>query len=326
MNRRALLPAILAVGAVYLVSTVIALVVVPVHPQLGIAVAFDLTITAAAWFWLLAVRPGHAKPAALFRVLVLGFAMARLLVGIRALGIAGIMVELAVTAFLVVRARRIVRRVRALRREGHGLHAALEAAFAAAMPSRVLASVIASEVATVSFALTGWFRSPPVGFAMHRRSGYLLVLSVICVLAVIEGVGMHVILVRVAPTVAIVLSALSAYSLLWLCGVAHATRLSPLRFTDVALVIERGITRRAFVRFADITHAVPTAATSADAVDLSYVEPNVELELRAPVEVHGMFGRSRHATKLTLSVDDRDAFFAQLAERVDRRIVDSAAK
>src|SRR6266542_2699379 len=60
----ALIPALAAVAAVYACSMVLAFTVLPAHPSLGLAIAFDLTITAAALFWLLAVRPGHAKPAA----------------------------------------------------------------------------------------------------------------------------------------------------------------------------------------------------------------------------------------------------------------------
>lgn len=302
----------LAVGIVYACSTVLAFTLLPAHPSLGIAIAADLTLTASALFWLLAVRPGHARPAALVRVLVLGFALARLLVGLRALGMVAVLAEVVVLVALVVRARRVIRHVRALRTAGHGLPGALEVAFRAAIPVPLLASVLATEVATVVFALTGWFRTVPTGFAMHRRSGYLLIVGVLAVLAVVEAVAMHVILVRVAPTVAIVLSVLSAYGLLWLIGVAQAVRLAPLRFTALGLVIERGVMRRAIVPRDAIESATPVAAAAADAIDLSYVEPNVLLTLRAPVEVHGPFGRSRTTSKLTLSVDDRDGFLAAL--------------
>jgi hypothetical protein len=313
VTRPVLLPALLAVAAVYACSIVISFTLVPLHPPLGFAVAADLTLTAAALFWLLAVRPGHAKPAALIRVLVLGLAAARLLVGLRALGVVAIAVEAAITITLIVKGRRVLRHVRALRREGHGLPAALDVAFRAAIPIRALASVLAAEVAMVVFALTGWFRTAPSGFTMHRRSGVVLIIGVLAVLSVIEAVGMHLILMRVAPTLAIVLTALSAYGLLWLIGCAHAVRLAPLRFTAAGVVIERGVMRRVTVPREAIATAVPIANGVSDAIDLSYTEPNVLLTLNAPVEVHGPFGRTRSSSKLLLSIDEREAFLAQLA-------------
>lgn len=327
MMRRALLPALLAVAAVYAVSTVFAFTL-PKHPAIGIGIAIDLTLTAAALFWLLAVRPGHAKPAALIRVLVLGLVTARLLVGITALGVIAIGAEAVVAVYLLVRARRMLRHVRALRAEGHGLAAALDGALRTAIPIPAVASLLAVEVSTVIFAITGWFRSPPAGFSMHRHSGIVMIVGVLSALAVVEAVVMHIILVRVSPVLAIVMTALSAYGLVWLVGFAHAVRLSPLRFTAHGLVIERGLMRRAIVPALSVTRAAPVAAAGDDAIDLSYVEPNVVLELDAPVHVHGMFGRTHTATKLLLSIDDRDAFFAELAraQRVDDRIVDGAAQ
>ncbi len=315
VTRHACMPAVLAVAAVYACSIAITFTLVPAHPQLGLAVAADLTLTAAAVFWLLAVRPGHAKPAALIRVLVLGFAAARLLVGMRALGMIAIAMEAAIIVLIVIRARRLVRAVRARRRDGHGLAAALDMALRDLIPVPAVANVLACEIATVVLAITGWFRTAPRGFTMHRRAGVVLFLGVLSVLAVIEAVVLHVILIRVAPTLAIVLTALSAYGLIWLIGSAHAIRLSPLRLTDAGVVIERGALRRTTVPREMIESAEPIALPVADAIDLSYVEPNVLLTLREPVVVHGPFARTRKSTKLMLSVDERERFLAQLAGR-----------
>jgi hypothetical protein len=310
------MPALLAVAAVYACSIAIAFTWVPLHPPLGIAVAADLTLTASALFWLLAVRPGHAKPAALIRVLVLGFAAARLLVGLRALGVIAIAIEAAIMIVLFLRARRMWRTIRALRRDGHGLPAALDIAFRAAIPVPAVASVLAAEVATVVLAITGWFRSAPAGFTMHRRSGVLLIIGVLAALSVVEGVVLHVILMRVAPTLAIVLTALTAYGLLWLIGSAQAVRLAPLRFTEQGIVIERGVMRRALVPHDAIASVAPIAVAVADAIDLSYVEPNVLITLHAPIDVHGPLGRTRATSKLLLSIDERDAFMQALREQI----------
>ena len=127
--------------------------------------------------------------------------------------------------------------MRALRAEGYGLPTALDIAFRAAIPVPALARVLAVEISTVIFATTGWFRSPPPGFAMHRRSGILMIIGVLGLLSVVEAVVVHIVLVRVSPTLAIVMTALSVYGMLWLAGFAHAVRLSPLRFTAHGLVI-----------------------------------------------------------------------------------------
>lgn len=324
MVRRALVPAVLAVGAVYTISTMLALSLRPLPRPIGIGIAIDLTLTSAVLFWLLAVRPGHVGPAALIRVVVIGAVLARLLVGLAGLGVVVIGIELALLGYLAVRVRRIVGHARALMRAGQSLPTALETALQSLFPVAAVARVLAIEISMVVLAITGWFRSPPAGWTMHRQSGVLLVLGVLSALAVVEAVLVHLVVVRVAPTVAIVLTALSAYSLLWLIGFAQSVRLSPLRFIGAAITIERGISRRTVVPLRAIRRALSAPSERPAALDLSYGEPNVLLELTESVEVHRIFGRPRSATHLLLSIDGREAFFAALAERVDDGVVERA--
>ncbi len=312
MTRTALGPALLGVAVVYAASAVIAQMAIAQHPAIAMGIAFDLTVTSAAVFWWLAVRPGKASRKALVRVVALGFVAAKLLVGLSALGAVGAAAEVGVLALLVVRVRRIVRRTRVERAAGHGLPAALEIAFAAVLPARAVASALATEVAVMILAVTGWFRRAPAGYAMHRTNAYVTVIGVLGFLAVVETVILHVVLAHYAPTLAIVSTVLSIYSVAWLIGEAHAARLSPLRVIGDDLVIERGAIRRAIVPRAVIASATAIDGKVDGAVDLSLLGPNVLLELREPVIVHGMFGRQRRADKIMLSVDDRDAVLALL--------------
>ena len=295
--------------AIYLACIAIASSAMANHRAVQLAIGFDLTVTSSAAFWWFAVRPGHARPGALVRVVVVGFAIAKLVVGLPALGLVGIAAELAVLALLAVRIRRIARRTRAERRAGHGLTAALDLGMREAFPAAI-AGGLAVELSAVVLALTGWFRRAPAGVTVHRRSGYLLVLGVLCFLAVVETVGLHVVLVQVAPTAAIVSTVLSVYGLVWLTGHAHAVRLSPLRVVAGTIVIERGLVARAAVPLADIVAITEVDGKRRDAIDLSILGPNVLLELRAPAEVCGLFGRTRRATRITLSADDVDALRA----------------
>ena len=227
-----------------------------------LAIGFDLTVTAGAAFWWFAVRPGHARPRALVSVVALGFAAAKLLVGMRALGAVAVVGELAVLGLLAVRIRRIGRIAKAERAAGRGLPAALDAGFTAVLPAGAVASGLATEVSLVILAITGWFRTPPAGWSMHRRSSYLVVIGVLAFLIGVESAVMHVVIARASPTWAIVMTALSAYSLVWLVGQGHAVRLSPLRLVGDDLVIERGALARATVPRALIASATPIAGRS----------------------------------------------------------------
>lgn len=315
VTRTALAPAVAALVVIYAVCTVAAHVASLDHEAVPLAIGFDLTVTAGVVFWWLAIRPGHARPRALISVVALGFAAAKLLVGMRALGAVAVVGELAVVALLAVRIRKIRRIAKAERAAGRSLPAALDAGFAAVLPSRAIASVLATEIALLILAITGWVRRPPAGWSMHRRSSYLVVIGVLAFLVIVESVVMHVVIARAFPTVAIVVSALSAYSLLWLIGQAQAVRLSPLRVIGDDLVIERGALARATVPRALIAEATAIDGKVEGAANLSLLEPSVLLTLREPVVVHGMLGRTRTADRIAISVDDRDTLIAFVTPR-----------
>jgi hypothetical protein len=308
VTRRVLLPALAAVAVIYAASIAIACSGWTEDRRIASAVAFDLTASAAIAFWWLAVRPGHARPRTVWRVAAIGFVVAKLLVGFAALGAAGVAAEVVVLAALAVRVRRVARRARAERRAGHGVSFALASGLGEVV-ARPVAHVLAVELSAVTLAVTGWFRRSPAGVSMHRRTGYLVMVGALCALAAVEAVGMHVVLSTMAPTAAVVSSVLSGYGLLWLLGQLHAVRLQPLRVVDGALVVERGLIARAAVPVADIVAiaAVDVRPPGADVADLSMLGPNLLVELRAPIEVTGMFGRVRHAQCLALSVDDPHA-------------------
>jgi hypothetical protein len=312
-----MLPALFAVVVVHAACAAIAQTAMADHRAVAVALAFDLTVTASAAFWWLAVRPGHARPRTLVRVAAIGFVAAKLLVGLHALGALGALAELIVLVAFVVRLRRVVTTTHIERRRGHGMTFALATGLGTVVPVPPIAHGLAVEVSAAYLAMTGWFRRAPTGVSMHRSTGYLLIVGTLCALAAIETALAHVVIVQVAPTAAVVTTVLSVYGLVWLLGHAHAVRLQPARVIDGALVIERGVLARVAVPVGDIasidTAPVVAASPTPGTVDVSLGGANITLALRAPATVHGLFGRIRRADRLLLSIDDVDALRALVA-------------
>ena len=226
-----------------------------------------------------------------------------------AVPIVAVVVDLVLLALAAVQLRRVVARVRG-RAPGESRVTALEEALVGVFRSRALASLIATELAALALAIGGWFRRAPEGYSMHRGTSYLAIIGVIVFLATVEGVGAHLLLARASTIAAWVVSGLTAYSLLWLIGDAQAVRLSPLRVTDTELVIVKGLRWRVAVPRDAIEAVHAIEARVEGALDLSLGEPNVLLELRAPVRAHGLLGRVRAADRVMLSIDDRERFLA----------------
>jgi hypothetical protein len=288
----------------------------PLPVSLGIAL--DLTLTAAAATWWLGVRGAGLPRRTPLVVFGAGVLTARLLLPAPAAHLAlgaGLALELLVFATVVVRAPRLLRRLR----EGADLPLLLRLADAledVGVP-RLIARILTTEIATTGLALTGWFRrAPRTGFTVHRTHCAIASNVVLIGLVALETFVVHLLLARVSPVAAWIATACSIYALLWLIGDAHALRLGRIRVERDAVVIEIArrwaavIPRRAIVAVHRETAVAPGAVDRT--IDLSIETPTVVLELSAPATARGPFGLTRTGARVALTVDDPAGFAAAL--------------
>jgi hypothetical protein len=287
------------------------------HPgALAFAVTFDLTVSATALFWLLAVRTGRFGPAAMVPVFCAGAALASLMVpsAQRAWPLrAGLLGEAAVAVALGVR---VVRGRRALRAAGRAVpfEDALEAAARAMLGSPRLAAAVASEAALLRFALFSWREAPhlPEGhrpFTGHRSNGLGAVIFALGLVTLAEAVGGHLLLSQWSSRAAWVATGLSLYGLVWLIGDYRAVLLRPVLLGAEALEVRIGLRWRATIPLDAIRQVCdgPDQARHRGAWRASALgQPLLYLHLSRPVEVRGLLGIRRQAEGVGLRVDEAE--------------------
>jgi hypothetical protein len=305
----------LALAAVYV--AVFAIVHSPMFARapehLALAATFDLTITATAAVWWFGVRKQALRAWTLVVVLSFGVSLAQRWLPHAPLGALvalGAGLEVLSVSWLLIRIRRVARATRAARDAGpigaleHGL-------IANRIPARV-AAIMATELGVVFLAVTGWFRRPPAGGLTMRGTGWIPFAGMIGFLVIGESVATHLLVALASPLAAWIATVSSAYALLWIIADCHAIRLYPHAVVGETLHLRLGIRWRAAVPLADIEsitsiHAVPEGAFS-----LALFEPSVLVTLRAPTEVRGLFGRTRRADRIALTIDDPARLHAQI--------------
>jgi hypothetical protein len=279
------------------------------------AIAFDLSLTSTALVWWLGVRRAGWPRWTLGVTFGIGLFTARMALPsgpvVTALVGAWLCAEVVLLTLAVGRIRRIVRVARA--HPGPGPVAALAAGLGAAgMPAR-LAGFAAAELVAVGLALAGWFRRAPTdGFAMHRRKSWGAIVGALGLLIAAETVALHLLVGIWSPIAAWILTALSIYSAAWLAGDYHAIRLYPIRVTERELAISIGLRWRVAIPRDLVVDATVIDASPEGALRLGIVEPTVLLTLSRPVEVRGLFGITRRATAITLTIDEPERFLAAL--------------
>jgi hypothetical protein len=305
--------------------------------RLALAVTFDLMVTATAVVWWFGVRRKAVSPWVAVAVLSWGVVAARRWVPHAPLGalvVIGGGLEVVTVGWLLIRIRRVVQVARASRDEGP-IGSVCAGLLAARVPAR-LATILASEIAVVGLALTGWFRRPapgalstseasrggwgPDGSAggagrspvlSMRSTGWMLIAGVFGGLIIAESVVIHIALATLwSPLAAWIASASSGYALLWLAGDAQAIRLYPVAVTGGTLHLRLGVRWRAKVPLAQIASIEETRTVPRGAINLALMEPTVLITLRAPVTLQGLLGKTRRGDRIALTIDDPKALIA----------------
>jgi len=188
------------------------------------------------------------------------------------------------------------------------------------------ADVLAYELAVLHFALLSWWRRPagrdadaPEVFGYHRAGAYAAVLVGVLFAVVAELLALHVLISTLwSATAAWILTALSAYSALWLLGDYRAMVLRPLRLDERGLEVRIGLRWHVHVPLDAIAAVHPVAATEPWPRDRRslrttvLVAPRLRLDLTRPLTAVGPYGLRRRVEHIGLALDDGDRFAARL--------------
>ncbi len=297
-NLRRLAPATAAVLLLYACSIAIVSsgLMARAPEAMAAGVAFDLTLTAAALVYFLAVRPGWLRPWKLVAVVGAGLALARVL-----LPASAVKTQLLPIAALAAEVATLVLAVR----------------------SPFLRTLLRGELEAFAYGLGGWFmRARPARYSFLRGRPWGALVAVFTFLIVVESVVLHVALAAWSSPVAWIVSATSAYALVWIWGDFHALRLGGLELNDAALELRFGLRWRVRVPWTLIADAECSDArvAGADGLSCRVLRTDVQLTLREPIVVHGPFGLRRSVRRLALAVDFPLEFVADV--RAHSRLTD----
>ena len=279
------------------------------------ALPFDLMVCVPAAFYLLAVRPARLSPLLVLPVIWLGgFASLQFAAPgqpsiVPLLGLAALVVEAGVA---VREARRFARGFRAAKGASDNPLDWFSGAFSALVRNERAARMAGLELTMWYYAAFSWRRAPHVpegcrAFSSHRQSGYVAIVGVLLGLIAIEAFAVHLMVSRFSLPAACILTALSAYTIVWMVAEARAVVLNPLLVGNGELV-PLGL----IAWVGECEPAVPRK----ERLDLAAMGGRaVWIELAEPLEVRGITGKRRIVRALKVSPDEPAAFKQALCLR-----------
>lgn len=279
----------------------------------------DMVLVVPLAFYLAVVRRHRLSIVTLAPVLVASFVAAALILPDEHQQALDVMEWLALPLELGLAGWLAWRAARALRKAGRDAQADLpERLHAAALDllgSDRAASVVATEISVLHYAVRGWGARPhaPGGasaFSHHRLSGHGPIVFSLLPLLAAETFAVHVLLSLLSVPLAWLFTIASAYTMIWLVADTRATVLRPV------LVDDEGITLRAGLRWALRLSWSDVAGVKREKPDLGREclslnllgSPTHWLVLRRPVQARGMYGLRRSVRAVGLQPDDPAAF------------------
>ena len=180
-----------------------------------------------------------------------------------------------------------------------------------------MANFVALEITIVYYGLFAW-RTPaprdPEAITVMEQSGWGSIVACIVVLLLGESAGLHFLMLHwFGPLGAWCVSALDAYSILWIFGDYHALRLRPTLVREGVVHVRHGMRWALDVKISDIVSIERVQNESEwkrkGVLKLAlFDEPRYLLRLRDPLVAHGLAGITRTIDTVAIRPDDEERF------------------
>ena len=304
----------------------------PQPGMLAIAVTLDIAVGMLLLFYLLIVRKKFLPLSSIVPVCILTLLAIRFILPSSEQSILRFSeflipaIELSVAVFLLLKLRHIIRDVRMARREFLYFLDALRTGIRKSVKSDFVAAIVASEVCMLYLVFAGWFAKfrtsrPDVSVhSYYRKSNFLF--WPLMALVIVETLGLHLVISIWTPTGAWVFTAISIYTLLWMVGHIHASRLQPVIVDDQYIYLRMGLVWRGQIALSNVSEVRKVARADRKAEGLVNVsllgDPDVVIVLRNPEMLEGLFARKKEARILGFALDDPEAIVENVGVRTLR--------
>lgn len=274
-----------------------------------------IVIVTAIYYWLV-VRPGLRTPWSLIPVAAAGVLHATYLHpnGAAARPILAGICELGLIGFVIVQLRK------ASRRHSADLVETVRQALAPIL-STSIANLAATEYAVLYYALFSWRAKAhvPAGakaFSIHERTNQPDLFFALAFASLIEILPVHLLLSHWSPMSAWIVTGVSLYGAIWALGIARSFARRPALVGPDYLDLRYGLWFRLRAPADAIrgVHRIDRNDVGADVVVPKKSEPNLRVELVAPLEAEGPFGLLKRVSHIAFTADDVEAFQHALEE------------
>ncbi|MCJ8210206.1 hypothetical protein MUY27_10830 [Mucilaginibacter sp. RS28] len=174
--------------------------------------------------------------------------------------------------------------------------------------------LLAAELAVLRYSIFAMRRERKsqvryLSFSVYKESGYIGLFSVILFVAIIEMVGLHLLLMQHHPVIALWVSLLSGYSLFLMVADISAVVKRPVMILEDQLMLRIGIRWRAVTGIENVQEIQIVNSdmiTDENCLRGGLIKSSINLSVtfKEPVQVDKLYGKSRYYHRILTTVDD----------------------
>jgi len=228
------------------------------------------------------------------------------------------LLELIVVAYVGYKMFMIRNRTKALAGQQDDLFSRLRTACTEVLPG-IAGTLLATEIAVIYYSLFCWKKKRLFAdhYSYYKKSGIYMIISTFLFLIIIETGVMHLLLHKYTPILAMVLSALSIYTLLQVIALMRSFTKLPIEIDleNRKLKLRYGFFSDCLIDIDNIEHIVATSRAIENidgGIKLSPLDMldthNLIVHLKNESILNGLYGRKKPFTAIAIYIDEKEKF------------------
>lgn len=300
--------------------------------MISIAILVDVCLGIPLLYWLLVARPRKIDLITIVPVGIASIFAVRFIIPTSYHGLVtyveylAVGLELALITYAVAKIRHILHEYRHLRLHRADFLQNLRESFALALNNgneHTALNILATEIAMLRYAfywraeeeVTKENQRNGLSFSTYKSSGYTAIFFSLLLVCIVEAVGVHL-LVRMLwnSTAALVLTALSAYTLIFLVSDFVAITKRPIVLEGTRLLIRTGTRWSVEIPLTQIrdVRLAPKRLDEETALNMKRITPfgapTVLIEFSTKQEIQGLYGINVNSDLIGCTIDNAEKF------------------
>lgn len=233
-----------------------------------------------------------------------------------------IFTEVGISTYLVIRISKIIRAFKFNSLNQIDFLYNLTIAIQQVLGNSKLWDVVIGEINTIRYGLLFWLGKKEVKegqkfYTTHKKSGYSAIWSIIFFVMVIETTGLHFLISRWSVGIAIVVTILSVYTIIFLISDLAAIIKRPIIFSDKKLFFRIGIRWNTIIDPANIESIEQIRnfdkKKDKDILNCALAgDPNMKIELKDKITFKSFYGIKKTSDKFVFNIDNEKEFIEEI--------------